>query len=154
VRRHGRFFYFAYWRGVRPRSDAARVWFLDPEGAADFPNEDDLNVVTVAPTHARREEFRADPEREYLRMVAALPDGPDLANAERVSKLIGKLDTPNVLRPAARPGVAFVGDAAVACDPSFGAGCGDRAVLRVRVEAGANAPTDVTASVEPSRAFA
>jgi flavin-dependent dehydrogenase len=124
VRAHGRFFYFAYWRGVRPRSDAARVWFLDPEGAADFPNEDDLNVVTVAPTHARLDEFRADPEREYMRMVASLPDGPDLENAERVSKLIGKLDTPNVLRPAARPGVAFVGDAAVASDPSFGVGCG------------------------------
>src|SRR4051794_10438189 len=123
-RPHGRFFYFAYWRGVRPRPNAARVWFLDPEGAADFPNEDDLNVVTVAPTHARREQFRADPEGEYLRMVASLPDGPDLANAERVSKLIGKLDTPNVLRPAARPGVAFVGDAAVASDPSFGVGCG------------------------------
>jgi 2-polyprenyl-6-methoxyphenol hydroxylase-like FAD-dependent oxidoreductase len=41
-----------------------------------------------------------------------------------VSKLIGKLDVPNKMRPAARPGVAFVGDAALATDPLFGVGCG------------------------------
>jgi flavin-dependent dehydrogenase len=28
------------------------------------------------------------------------------------------------MRPAARPGIAFVGDAALASDPSFGVGCG------------------------------
>ena len=60
----------------------------------------------------------------YQRMIAALPDGPNLAHAERASKLLGKLDVPNVMRPAARPGVAFVGDAALATDPSFGVGCG------------------------------
>jgi len=124
VRRHGRFFYFAYWKGVRPRTSRARLWFLDPDGAADFPNEDDLSVVVAAPHRSRLAEFRADPERAYRRMVAALPDAPDLAGAERASKLIGKLEVPNVMRPAARPGVAFVGDAAMASDPSFGVGCG------------------------------
>jgi 2-polyprenyl-6-methoxyphenol hydroxylase-like FAD-dependent oxidoreductase len=29
---------------------------------------------------------------------------------------------PNVIRPAARPGIAFVGDAALAADPTFGTG--------------------------------
>jgi flavin-dependent dehydrogenase len=57
-------------------------------------------------------------------MVGELPDGPELAGAERVSKLIGKLEMPNKMRPAARPGVAFVGDAALATDPLFGVGCG------------------------------
>ena len=31
---------------------------------------------------------------------------------------------PNKMRPAARPGLAFVGDAALATDPLFGVGCG------------------------------
>jgi flavin-dependent dehydrogenase len=53
-----------------------------------------------------------------------LQDAPDLSDARRVSKLIGKLDMPNVMRPAARPGLAFVGDAAVASDPLWGVGCG------------------------------
>jgi 2-polyprenyl-6-methoxyphenol hydroxylase-like FAD-dependent oxidoreductase len=124
VRPHNRFYYFAYWRGVRPRDTRARLWFLDPDGAADFPNEDDLNVVVAAPHRSRLGEFRADPEGAYRRMIAMLPDAPEIASAERASKLIGKLEVPNVMRPAARPGVAFVGDAALATDPSFGVGCG------------------------------
>jgi 2-polyprenyl-6-methoxyphenol hydroxylase-like FAD-dependent oxidoreductase len=124
VRAHNRFYYFAYWRGLRPVTTRARLWLLDPDGAAAFPNEDDLTVVVAAPHRSRLAEFRADPEDAYLRMVAALPDGPDLARAERASKLIGKLEVPNVMRPAARPGVAFVGDAALATDPSVGVGCG------------------------------
>jgi flavin-dependent dehydrogenase len=124
VRAHNRFYYFAYWRGIRPRTNRARLWFLDPDGAAAFPNEDDVTVVVAAPHRSRLPEFRADPEAAYRRMVAGLPDGPDIAPAERASKLIGKLEVPNVMRPAARPGVAFVGDAALATDPSFGVGCG------------------------------
>jgi flavin-dependent dehydrogenase len=124
IRPHNRFYYFAYWRGLRPISTRARLWFLDPDGAAAFPNEDDLTVVVAAPHRSRLGEFRADPEDAYRRMVAGLTDGPDLAAAERASKLIGKLEVPNVMRPAARPGVAFVGDAALATDPSVGVGCG------------------------------
>jgi 2-polyprenyl-6-methoxyphenol hydroxylase-like FAD-dependent oxidoreductase len=41
-----------------------------------------------------------------------------------VSKLIGKFEMPNKIRSAARPGLAFVGDAALATDPLFGVGCG------------------------------
>jgi 2-polyprenyl-6-methoxyphenol hydroxylase-like FAD-dependent oxidoreductase len=124
VRPHNRFYYFAYWRHIRPVTSQARLWFLDPDGAAAFPNEDDLTVVVAAPHRSRLREFRTDPEDAYRRMVTALPDGPDITRAERVSKLIGKLDVPNVMRPAAGAGVAFVGDAALASDPSFGVGCG------------------------------
>jgi len=124
VRRNNRFFYFAYWRGVRPRTDRAHLWFLDPEVAAAFPDEDDLSVVVAGFHRSRLAAVRADPESAYLRMVTRLPGGPDLAGAERASKLIGALHMPNVMRPAARPGLAFVGDAALAADPLFGVGCG------------------------------
>jgi flavin-dependent dehydrogenase len=124
VRPHNRFFYFAYWRGVRPNAPVARLWLLDPDGAAQFPNEDDMTVLAVAPHRQRLPEFRNDAEAAYARALDRLPDGPDLSKAERVSKLIGKLDVPNVIRPAAARGVAFVGDAALAADPLFGVGCG------------------------------
>src|SRR5207247_5040377 len=77
VRPHNRFYYFAYWRGIEPRTTNARLWFLDPDGAAAFPNEDDLTVVVAAPHRSRLREFRMEPESAYRRMVAALPDGPD-----------------------------------------------------------------------------
>ena len=79
--------------------------------------------MLVATYHrSRLAEVRADPEGSYMRALASLPDAPDLSDAERVSKLIGKLEMPNVIRPAARPGIAFVGDAALATDPLFGVG--------------------------------
>jgi flavin-dependent dehydrogenase len=124
VKPHGRFFYWAYWRRVRPATTRARMWLLDPDCAYTFPNEDDLTVVLVAPHRDRLPEFRDDLEGAYERMVTTLPDAPDLGLATRESKLLGKLDLPNVFRPAARPGIAFVGDAAMAADPLWGVGCG------------------------------
>jgi flavin-dependent dehydrogenase len=122
VRPHDRFFYFAYWRGVRTGSPSFRLWLLEPDGAAQFPNEDDLTVLVAGCHRSRLPEFRADLEGTYMRHLASLPDAPDLSEAERVSKLIGKLEMPNVIRPAASPGIAFVGDAALAADPVFGVG--------------------------------
>jgi 2-polyprenyl-6-methoxyphenol hydroxylase-like FAD-dependent oxidoreductase len=124
VRPHNRFVYFAYWSGVRSPKSEARVWLLDPDGAAVFPNEDDISVIATVVDKARLHEFRADPEAAYRRVVGGLPDGPEIAGAERVSKLIGKLEMPNKMRRASRPGLAFIGDAALATDPLFGVGCG------------------------------
>jgi menaquinone-9 beta-reductase len=97
---------------------------MEPDCAYTFPNEDGLCLVLIGPHRDRLPEFRDDLEGAYLRYIAALPDAPDLSNATRESKLIGKLDLPNVRRPAARPGLAFVGDAAQASDPLWGVGCG------------------------------
>jgi 2-polyprenyl-6-methoxyphenol hydroxylase-like FAD-dependent oxidoreductase len=124
VRPNARFSYFGYWRGVKTPHDEARVWMLDPEAAAVFPNEDGLALIAVVPVQERLAEFRSDPEAAYLRMLRALPEGPDLSAGERVSKLIGKLEIASTIRPAARPGIAFVGDAALATDPLYGVGCG------------------------------
>jgi 2-polyprenyl-6-methoxyphenol hydroxylase-like FAD-dependent oxidoreductase len=124
VKPHGRFFYWGYWSGVRPATTRSRMWLLNPDAAYTFPNEDDLTVVLLAPHRTRLAEFQADLHGAYRRSVNALPDAPDLSEAKLESKLLGKLDLPNVLRPAARPGVAFVGDAALAGDPLLGVGCG------------------------------
>jgi flavin-dependent dehydrogenase len=100
------------------------MWLLDPDAAYTFPNEDDLTVVLIAPHRDRLPEFQADLHGAYRRSVNALPDGPYLDEATLESKLLGKLELPNVMRPVARPGVAFVGDAALAADPLWGVGCG------------------------------
>jgi 2-polyprenyl-6-methoxyphenol hydroxylase-like FAD-dependent oxidoreductase len=124
VKRHGRFFYWGYWRGLRPATARSKMWLLDPDCAYTFPNEDDLTVVLVAPHRDRLDEFHADLQGAFTRMVAALPDAPNIGEATLESKLLGKLELPNVFRPAARPGIAFVGDAAMAADPLWGVGCG------------------------------
>jgi menaquinone-9 beta-reductase len=97
---------------------------MEPDCAYTFPNEDGLCLILVGPHRDRLPEFRDDLEGAYMAYLAALPDAPDLTRATRESKLLGKLDLPNVSRPAARPGLAFVGDAALASDPLWGVGCG------------------------------
>jgi flavin-dependent dehydrogenase len=119
-----RFVYFAYWRDVDTPADEARVWFLELDCAAVFPNEEGLTVIVAVPHRRRLEEFRRDREAAYERLVRSLPDGPGIDDAERVSELIGRLETPNRLRSPVRPGLAFVGDAALTSDPLFGVGCG------------------------------
>jgi flavin-dependent dehydrogenase len=124
VRPHRRFFYWAYWSGLEPGNTRSRMWFMEPDCAYTFPNEDGLTIVLVAPHEDRLPEFRADLEGAYRRFVEALPDAPDLSGAVQESKMIGKLKLPNVMRPAAARGMAFVGDAALASDPLWGVGCG------------------------------
>jgi 2-polyprenyl-6-methoxyphenol hydroxylase-like FAD-dependent oxidoreductase len=124
VKPHGRFFYWGYWRGMRPATARSRMWLLDPDCAYTFPNEDDLTVVLVAPHRDRLAQFYSDLDGAYRKMVNSLPDAPNLNDAVLESKLLGKLELPNVMRPAARAGVAFVGDAALAADPLWGVGCG------------------------------
>jgi 2-polyprenyl-6-methoxyphenol hydroxylase-like FAD-dependent oxidoreductase len=121
---NNRFVYFAYWHGVETPADEARVWFLNPDAAAVFPNEDGVCVIAVVPHKSRLPEFRADPEAAYLRAIRRLPDGPGIEDAERVSKLIGKIEMANKIRPAGHRGLAFIGDAGLATDPLFGVGCG------------------------------
>jgi menaquinone-9 beta-reductase len=124
VKPHGRFFYWGYWSGVRPATTRSKMWLLDPDAAYTFPNEDDLTVVLLAPHRGRLPEFQSDLQGAYRRMTDSLPDGPDLNEATLESKLLGKLELPNVFRRAASPGLAFVGDAALAADPLWGVGCG------------------------------
>ncbi|HEX6460006.1 MAG TPA: FAD-dependent monooxygenase [Thermoleophilaceae bacterium] len=124
VRPHRRFFYWAYWSGLEPGNTRSRMWFMEPDCAYTFPNEDGLTIVLAAPHEDRLPEFRADLDGAYSRYIAALPDAPNLSGAKRESKMIGKLKLPNVMRPAAARGMAFVGDAALASDPLWGVGCG------------------------------
>jgi flavin-dependent dehydrogenase len=124
VRPNHRFFYWAYWSGLRPAGDVSRMWLMEPDCAYTFPNEDGLTVALVAPHRDRLPEFREDLEGAYTRFYDALPDPPDFSGATRESKILGKLELPNVSRPAARPGLAFTGDAALASDPLWGIGCG------------------------------
>src|SRR5262249_9819689 len=99
-------------------------WLTDPDAAYTFPNEDGLTVALVAPHRDRLPEFQADLSGAYRRMLNALPDGPHRREATREGKLPGKLELPHGFPPAARPGVAFVGDAALAGDRLWGIGCG------------------------------
>ena len=69
-------------------------------------------------------EFKADPMGNFRRFWEKVPDPPLIGNASPISELRGITEIPNQWRPAAAPGIAFVGDAAMVLDPIWGTGCG------------------------------
>jgi flavin-dependent dehydrogenase len=124
-RANNRFVYMAYYRDTPLISgDLPQMWFLDPDMAYAFPTDDDLTMLACVAHKDRMPEFKADPEAAMAQMFERVPDGPRLDPAKRVSDVLGKLDAPNERRRANGPGLALVGDAALAADPLWGVGCG------------------------------
>ncbi|HSF48655.1 MAG TPA: NAD(P)/FAD-dependent oxidoreductase [Burkholderiales bacterium] len=122
---HNRFAYFAHYRGLQLSSGKrSQMWFLEPDLAYTFPNEDDVTVVACMPSKDKLPAWKNNPEECFERFVGELLDGPRLGEATRVSQLYGIVDMTNTTRPAAHNGLAFIGDAAMANDPLWGVGCG------------------------------
>ena len=76
------------------------------------------------PHKSRVAEFKRDLEGQFRRFCTALPDGPEIACGKRASSFFTVLDSPNISRRPVKPGLALIGDAALASDPLWGVGCG------------------------------
>ncbi|MFE1267740.1 NAD(P)/FAD-dependent oxidoreductase [Streptomyces sp. NPDC058758] len=121
---NGRFGYLAHYRGLPLPGGIGQTWFLEPDMAYSFPNDDGVTVLAVLPDKKRLPAFREDLEGSFEAFVRALPEAPPIDSAERVSKIIGTVDYPLVTREPTAPGIALVGDAALTGDPLWGVGCG------------------------------
>src|SRR5215218_6984257 len=122
---HNRLAYGGYFEGPKPRFwPDGTVWLLDPDMAAAFPT-DGGQIFYIAMTHKdRAPEFKADPERALVEHVAGVPEPPPIRESRCVAPVIGKIEMPNRIRGPIAPGLALIGDAALATDPLFGVGCG------------------------------
>jgi 2-polyprenyl-6-methoxyphenol hydroxylase-like FAD-dependent oxidoreductase len=157
VQPHGRFGYMAYYEDLplQAGDQRSQMWLRGPDVFYAFPNDDGVTIAAAFLHQDRLPAFQADKEREFLRAFDGLDRRPPLESARRISPLIGKVDLPNVRRPAARPGVAFAGDAAQASDPVWGVGVGfalqSAAWLADAVAGPLTAGTDVDAGLERYR---
>jgi 2-polyprenyl-6-methoxyphenol hydroxylase-like FAD-dependent oxidoreductase len=125
VRPHGRIAYGAYFEGAAPaHSPDASFWMLDPQWAAAFPTDSGLTFYAAMATKDRTAEFKRDPEAALISFIANAPEPPPIEAGRRVGPVLGKLDMTNRERAPVAPGLALVGDAALAIDPLFGVGCG------------------------------
>jgi len=122
---NARFAYGGYFEGAAPaHAPDASVWFLDPQWAAAFPTDTDLTFYAAMPTKERLPEFKRDPEGALVRFLADVPEAPPIREGRLVDSVMGKVDMTNRMRRPVAPGLALVGDAALAADPLFGVGCG------------------------------
>jgi 2-polyprenyl-6-methoxyphenol hydroxylase-like FAD-dependent oxidoreductase len=123
--RHGRVAYGGYFEGPPPEgSPDASFWLLDPDMAAAFPTDSGLTFYAAMPVKEHAGAFREDPGKALVDMLDALPDGPPIRASRIVQPPQGKLDMTNVANAPVAPGLALVGDAALAIDPLWGVGCG------------------------------
>jgi flavin-dependent dehydrogenase len=124
-RPHGRFAYGGYFEGGPPASAPdASFWMLDPQWAAAFPTDSGLTFYAVMGTMDRLPEFKADPSAALVRFISDVPEAPPIKQARLVEPVLGKIDMTNRQRGPIAPGLALIGDAALAVDPLFGIGCG------------------------------
>ncbi|HET9199191.1 MAG TPA: NAD(P)/FAD-dependent oxidoreductase [Solirubrobacterales bacterium] len=122
---HGRLAYGGYFEGPKPRFwPDGLSWFLDPDFAAAFPTDGDQIFYIAMTSKDRAAEFKQDPERALVEHVSAVPDPPPIGESRLVAPVQGKVEMPNRVRGPVGPGLALVGDAALATDPLFGVGCG------------------------------
>lgn len=122
---HGRVAFGGYFEGPPPQgSPDASFWLLDPDMAAAFPTDSGLTFYAAMPIKEHAGEFRDDPAKALVAMLDGLPDGPPIAASRMIQPAQGKLDMTNVANTPAAPGLALVGDAALAIDPLWGVGCG------------------------------
>jgi flavin-dependent dehydrogenase len=120
-----RFAYGGYFEGGMPKwAPDGSIWFLDPHWAAGFPTDSGLTFYAAMPTKELLPQFKEDPSAALISFLDALPDGPPIKSARLVEQVVGKLDMTNRVRVPTAPGLALVGDAAMAADPLFGVGCG------------------------------
>jgi menaquinone-9 beta-reductase len=125
TRAHERIAYGAYFEGPGPvGAPNGSAWFLDPDWSAAFPTDGGLTFYAAMPVKAHAQDFRRDPAQALTAFVAALPDAPPIRDSRMVGSVVGKLDMPNVIHTPTAPGLALVGDAALATDPLWGVGCG------------------------------
>ena len=83
---HRRFAYFAHFRDL-PLSSGTRsqMWFLEPDMAYAFPNDDGITLLAAMPARDKIESWKSDTEGSMRQLCQALPGGPVLATATRVS---------------------------------------------------------------------
>jgi flavin-dependent dehydrogenase len=122
---HNRFGYTVHYRNLPLASgDDAQMWFVEPDVAYAFPNDDGVTVLACFMIKDKLPAFKRDLYSSFTRFFENLPLAPRIAEAEPISKIMGALDLQNVSRRAALPGLALIGDAALAADPLWGTGCG------------------------------
>jgi len=122
---HGRFAYGGYFEGEQPRfAPDSSIWLLDPNWGAAFPTDSGLIFYAAMPTMDLLPEFKRDPEAALTSYVEAMPEAPPIRGARLIEPVLGKIEMPNRVRRPIAPGLALVGDAALATDPLFGIGCG------------------------------
>jgi flavin-dependent dehydrogenase len=122
--------FYTYLVGVEPSDPPAFELYESPELGMIMltPCDGGMFMGVVYAEQSQYESFRRDHERRFWARFGADPRlAPRLQDAKQVAPVRGRGDLVNVMRAAAGPGWALVGDSGQHKDPIFGQGIGDAA---------------------------
>jgi flavin-dependent dehydrogenase len=120
VKPNNRFCYYAYYTNFSFPSQM--IWFNEPDWIYAFPNDEGVTVLCSYIHKSRLPDFKRDLKTSFRRLYEGLPNGPEFDGVEQITETRGMLEIPNISRRAGHPGLALVGDAALAVDPMWGTG--------------------------------
>jgi 2-polyprenyl-6-methoxyphenol hydroxylase-like FAD-dependent oxidoreductase len=130
--------FYTYLVGVEPLVPPAFELYESPQLGMIMltPCEGDIFMGVVYTEQSQYHTFRRDHERLFWERFAGDPRlAPRLRGAEQIAPVRGRGDLVNLMRVAAGPGWALVGDSGQHKDPIFGQGIGD-AVRTAKLLAG------------------
>jgi len=120
-----RFAMYAYYKGVSIQCEKhSQFWFCGKNSLFAYPLSNDTTLLCVFADKSEYERCKADRDQYFTEEFSKLPNGPLMADSERISDFRGMYDLTNHIRKASAPGLALVGDTALAADPMSGVGCG------------------------------
>ena len=124
---NGRACFFAYFEEARPEwNGVAAQWREGADLGTAFPCDGGLVLVLVMPPVERGSAFRSDPQGEYERTLARLPELAErLRGCRQEGKVRGAVDLPSYFRRSIGPGWALAGDAGHFKDPVTAQGIRD-----------------------------
>jgi flavin-dependent dehydrogenase len=118
------FAYYSYFSGVAV--DGIEIWMRPQRAYINFPTNDGLTCVAIQAPIAGFQEFRADIEGNFFRMLDDLPElAARVRQGTREERWLGTADTENFFRKPYGPGWALVGDAGYHKDPILAQGISD-----------------------------
>jgi flavin-dependent dehydrogenase len=120
VKPNNRFCYYAYY--VNFSFPSQMIWFKEPDWIYAFPNDDGVTVLCSYIHKSHLPDFKRDLKTSFRQLYDGLPNGPQFEDVEQITETRGMLEIPNISRRAGHPGLALVGDAALAVDPMWGTG--------------------------------
>lgn len=106
------------------RGRLAQMWYTGTEVAYVFPNDDGVTLVAWMGLKEQFDSIQGRSLEALTERVRAMPEAPQLRQAELAGDLLVVKDYPNLWRPAVVRGMALVGDARMSLDYLQGVGCG------------------------------
>jgi 2-polyprenyl-6-methoxyphenol hydroxylase-like FAD-dependent oxidoreductase len=120
-----RFMYLAYYEDLPLAfGDTGQLWFCEPDMLYAYPTDDGLTLLACSIRKSNLATFKRNREANFQRSFKALPLAPQPEPSKRATPFIGKLDMTNFQRAPTHGRIAFIGDCALAPDPSWAVGCG------------------------------